>query len=67
MTVGEIIRKKRKDISVKETELAAEIGVSLNQISRWELGQTYPSLMNAISLADFFNCSLDELVGRERN
>ena len=63
-TVGEIIRKKRKAIEVKEGELAQEIGVSLNTISRWEKGETYPTLMNAIAIADFFDCTIDELVGR---
>ncbi len=65
MTVGEIIRTKRKAIEVKEGELANEIGVSVNTISRWEVGDAFPSLMNAMALADFFDCSLDELVGRD--
>lgn len=63
-TVGEIIRKKRKAIEVKEGELAQEIGVSAHTITRWEHGEAYPSLMNVIAVAEFFDCSIDELVGR---
>lgn len=66
MTIGEIIRHRRKKLEISGTELAEIIGVNSNVIYRWETGETFPSLLNAISLADYFNCSLDDLVGRVR-
>ena len=65
MTIGEIIRQKRKDKEVSVAELADMFGVTNNTIYRWETNEVYPSLLNAITLADFFGCSLDELVGRD--
>ena len=64
-TIGASIRAKRKSIDVKEGELAKGLGVSSNTISRWEHDESYPSLMNVIALADFFECSVDELLGRK--
>lgn len=64
MTIGEIIRHRRKKLEISGTELAKIIGVNSNEIYRWETGEAFPSLLNAISLADFFGCSLDNLVGR---
>ena len=64
MTIGEIIRHRRKKMEISGIELAERLGVKPTVVYRWETGEVYPSLLNAITLADFFGCSLDELVGR---
>lgn len=44
--------------------LANEIGVSKQAISQFEKAQNYPHCNTLIALADYFNVSLDYLVGR---
>ena len=49
---------------VNNTTLASEIGVSNVTIGRWVNGNTAFSFSNCLKLANYFNCSLDFLVGR---
>lgn len=50
---------------VKQKDLAEELGVTINTVSRWELGKVYPTKDKLIILADKFNVSVDYLLGRE--
>ena len=63
MTIGESIRKHRKDKGLTQTELAEIIGCKPCQVSMWERG-LFPNILNCITLADVLEVSLDELVGR---
>lgn len=51
--------RERLDLSI--TELASRLGVDYMQISRYEKGQSLPSLDTAIRLAKVLEVSLDEL------
>lgn len=64
MTIGESIKKARKDKGLNQTQLAAAVGANTAQVSWWETGRTFPSILTCISLADYFGITLDELVGR---
>lgn len=44
--------------------LAKEIGVSASTISRWKSSSKYMLLSGALKIANYFNCSLDFVVGR---
>lgn len=44
--------------------IAKETGLTQTQLSNWYLGKQVPKLITLIDLADYFNCSLDYLVGR---
>lgn len=54
--------RKSKDIS--QQELAEHLGVSFHQVSKMETGQRGASLEVAYAIADYFNVSIDYLVGR---
>ena len=43
--------------------LKKEIGISTTQSGRYLSGYYEPSLKNALKICDYFNCSLDYLVG----
>lgn len=62
---GERLRHLRERKELTQTQVAYKLGVNINTISRFELGLHYPTMMNLISLADLFGCSIDYLVGRE--
>lgn len=64
-TMGEIIREKRKEKGLKQYQLAELLGCKGQQVSQWELNKDIPHLFTVWDLADIFQCSLDELCGRE--
>ena len=54
-----VLRKKK---GMPRAELAKAMGVSERSIEAWESGQRWPKIEDAIKLAEFFGCTLDELV-----
>ncbi len=54
-----IYRKKNK---LTQAQVATELFVTVQAVSKWEKGRAIPSIDNLVSLADLFNLSLDELV-----
>lgn len=53
------LRKKR---GLSQAELAEEINVSRQAISRWEVGSAIPSADNLMWLSKFYEVSMDELM-----
>ncbi len=49
---------------IYQKELADAVGVSRQAITMWETGQRIPESETLQNLADFFNCSIDYLMGR---
>lgn len=54
----------RKERAISQQALADHLGVSFHQVSKMETGQRGASLEVACALADYFDVSLDYLVGR---
>ena len=48
-------------------KLSKETGITQGMISYWKNGERMPSAENLIVLADYFNCSVDYLLGRTTN
>lgn len=61
---GENLKQLRVAENIGQTKLAETLNISVKTISHWETNYTRPSLEQLIQLADFFDISLDELVGR---
>ena len=61
MEIGKKIVDLRKKNGLSQEELAEEVGVARQTISKWELGETSPDLKQAKELSNIFNVSLDEL------
>ncbi len=57
----------RKQAGLSQAQLGAEVGVSRQTVSKWELGSTTPELDKLIALAERFDLTLDQLVGRDIN
>jgi len=55
------LKKLRTDRELKQIELAKEIGVTKQTMSCYELGTIKPPLDKAKKLADFFNCSIEDI------
>lgn len=63
MKLSDNIRELRKARGLKQEQLAEAMGVSAASVSKWETGQSVPELTVLIDLADFFQVSVDTLVG----
>lgn len=48
-----------------QEQLAEELCISPAAVSKWERNQAIPSIEMLWALADFFDCTIDELVGRK--
>ncbi|MCL6559477.1 MAG: helix-turn-helix domain-containing protein [Firmicutes bacterium] len=66
-TLGERLRILRKAHNLKREDLAASIGLTPRVITFYETNDREPSLKVLLALADFFDVSLDYLVGRSDN
>ena len=63
----EKLQKLRKDNNLSQEQLAEQIGVSRQAISKWERGEATPDSDNLICLAKIYNISLDELISSKEN
>ena len=57
------IRKFRKERKLTQEQLAEIMGVTLGAVYKWESGQSIPELSIIVELANFFETSVDVLLG----
>lgn len=62
MTNIKFLRKQKK---LSQSELAEILNVEQTAISRWELGKTAPDLRSIEKMAEFFEVTVDQILGRE--
>ena len=63
--MAEKIRFFRKQAGLTQEELAARFGSRKTLISNYEIGRNTPDIETLWELADIFDITIDELVGRE--
>ena len=59
------IQKYRKKCGLTQEELANELGVTFQAVSKWENAKTAPDIFFLPTMADLFGCCIDELFSRE--
>ncbi len=64
-TLGKNLATLRKQHNLTQIELAGKLMVSQQIISNIENGKTTPDIALLMKMADIYNLSLDQLVGRE--
>ena len=65
MKLGNLILKHRKQNNLSQEDLAKEVGVTRQTISKWELNETSPDLKQAAKLAELFGVSINDLIKDE--
>lgn len=60
------IKLLRINSNLTKLELSNELNISISTITSWESNKSFPSLKNIISLCNFFNTSMDELLGLKK-
>ena len=61
------LKELRKKKGISQLRLATELNTTQNTISRYETGEREPGIDELIKIADYFNVSVDFLIGRTEN
>ena len=62
MTFGENLQFLRKRRGMTQEELAEQMGVSRQSVSKWESNSAYPEMDAILRLCDLFHCDMDTLL-----
>lgn len=63
MELNEIIKQHRIDKGLTQEQLADQLFITRQSISRWETGKVNPPLNALYDLAKFYNLSLEDFLG----
>ena len=63
LSLSENIRSLRKQRKMTQEKLAEALGVTVGAVYKWESGQSQPELNLLVEMADFFDISVDALLG----
>lgn len=61
---SENLRSLREEAGLTQQDLADRLQTTQRKVSYWESGKVEPDLENLWRLADFFDTSVDDLIGR---
>lgn len=61
------LKELRKKKGISQLRLATDLNTTQNTISRYETGEREPGIDELVKIADYFNVSVDYLIGRTEN
>ncbi len=61
------LKEIRKKKGISQIKMAIDLNTNQNTISRYENGKREPSISDLIRIADYFDVSIDYLLGRTDN
>ncbi len=64
--IAENIRNLRKTHSLTQEQMAEALGVTVGAVYKWEAGLSTPEIKLIMEIADFFEISVDTLLGYEQ-
>lgn len=59
------LKELREEKGLSQRQLAILVDIKQANISRWEAGKIVPNVIDCWKLADFFDVSIDYLIGRD--
>ena len=65
MSLGENLQFLRKKDNITQEQLAEQLNVSRQSVSKWESDSAYPEMDKLLQLCNLFHCSMDDLVQKE--
>ena len=63
LNFGEKLTKLRKEKGMSQEDLASNLNVSRQAVSKWESNISYPETDKIVAICKLFNYSMDELIG----
>ena len=66
MYIAENLKTLRKEKNLTQEEVAEALSVSPQSVSKWERGDSYPDITLLPALANFYETSIDKLIGMNK-
>ena len=66
-TMGQIIRRLRKERNLTQEELAEQLGVTCQAVSKWENGQAFPRIDTFEKLAAALDTSVENIFSASKD
>ena len=63
----ERLQQLKQEQNLRQKDIAEEVGIPLRTYQRYEYGERQPTADVLVALADYFNVSIDYIVGRTNN
>ncbi len=64
-TFGERLKQLRKSKDLTQKELADKLAINRDALAKWETDRAFPDIIILVEIANFFDITADELLGRE--
>ena len=62
MNIGKRIQEIRRQQNITQEQLAKDLAISRQAVSKWESGKAIPDIENLMYISNLYHVSLDELV-----
>lgn len=66
MQLSDKLKLARQQQHLTQTQVAEQLHVSAKTISSWENARSFPDVGTLVSISDFYNISLDQLLRKDR-
>lgn len=63
--LGFNIKKERQKLNLTQAELADKLRIARSSLSKWETSESYPDIESLVKLAEIFDLTTDQLIGRD--
>jgi len=63
---GKKLKEIRQQQGLTQDKFADELNISLDTVKNWEQGYNYPSIDMLVSIAQYFKCDFDYLIGQQK-
>lgn len=67
MSIGEVLKERRIELSIKQDDLAERMGVTVQTVSKWERGITEPKASQVSELANVLKMNEKEICSGKRS
>lgn len=65
MNLSDNLKKIRKEHNLSQEDLAEQLGVSRQSVSKWESGGAYPEMDKVLQICQIFNLNIDDLLHQD--
>ena len=62
MNIGKRMYEIRQQQNITQEQLASDLAISRQAVSKWESGKAIPDIENLMYISNLYDVSLDELI-----